>query len=261
MSKPLPHEITGNESSEQLIVFLHGWPDTSATWNEVIPSLEKDLYILNVSYPNYSPEEYNPNGIDFEELTHRLKATIDLVNNSKRKIIVVGHDWGAGFTYYLDYLYPGYASEIVPIDVGPKYRNPILLIHFFILSFAFLIGGKIGKFITQTLMKCALYSPAWKSRVDSSWNYPYYYLLKRLIKAKGSVEKAILTGYKPSCNVVFIYGTRKPVRIFTSAWIETLSKNPRNEVHAVKAIHWVQNEQPEFLIDLIKRRARLIRDE
>ncbi len=29
----LPHEVTGDESSKLMVIFLHGWPDTMRVWD------------------------------------------------------------------------------------------------------------------------------------------------------------------------------------------------------------------------------------
>lgn len=39
--KTLPHELTGNRSSDQLLVFLHGYLDTTALWDGIVPNFER----------------------------------------------------------------------------------------------------------------------------------------------------------------------------------------------------------------------------
>ena len=95
MANSLPHELSGNKASDTLLVFMHGYPDTTAVWDGIIPSFEQENYVLNVSYPNYSQKEINPKGIDFDELVDRLKVTINQVNDSNRKVVAVIHDWGS----------------------------------------------------------------------------------------------------------------------------------------------------------------------
>ena len=258
MSRILPYEESGKRSSKHILVFLHGWPDTTELWNKIIPAFDKDYLILNISYPNYSEKEKSSKGCDFEEMAHRIKATIDHVNDTKRKVVVVSHDWGAAFGYYLDYLYPKYVSEMIALDVGGKFSvNKFLIIFYqFVLLIGWIIGGSIGRFMTQWIMKLFRYQPAWKNKVDSTWNYPYYYLWKKIIKKGFNVDKAVLPGYDPSCNIVFVWGTKKPVQFYNSAWVALLAKNPKNEVHSIKSGHWIPKEQPNFVIDLILKRIQ-----
>lgn len=260
MSNPLPYELSGNNHSDTILVFLHGWPDTTAVWNKVIPSLQKDYFILNVSYPNYSEKESNPKGLDIEELVARLKSTIDHVNNPKRKILIVGHDWGAMYAYHFDYMFPKTASGLITLDVGPKFMifNPMIILYQFCLVLAFMIGGWIGQKITRLWMLLFFYNPSWKNRVDASWNYPYYYLFKRLLKCKLNIDKAILPGYQPSCGVAFVYGTLKPAKLYTQEWSDLMKEDPRHEMIKVSSVHWIQRDHSDFTIDLIRRRASLL---
>jgi len=256
MTNLLPHEISGKKTSNQILVFLHGWPDTTALWDKTVAAFEKDYYILNISYPNFSPKETKAKGEDFEVIADRIKLTIDHVNDTKRKVVLVSHDWGAIFGYYVDQRYPRYISEMISLDVGAKFiaSKPLIVFYQFVLIIGFIIGGSIGRFLTHFIMKFFKYWPAWANRTDSSWNYPYYYFWKKILLAGGNSAKAILPGYEPSCPVAFVWGTKKPVQFFSKAWTDLLVKNPKNEVHAVNSGHWIQKEQPNFVIDLILRR-------
>jgi len=257
MTNILPYEVSGNKSSNQILVFLHGWPDTCALWDKIIAPFDKEYYILNISYPNYSHKEIKPKGDDFEDMADRIKLTIDHVNETKRKVVMVSHDWGSVFGYYVDYKYPKYISEMIALDVGARFDGFKFLIIFyqFVLLLGFIIGGSIGRFLTHFIMKFFKYWPAWANKVDSSWNYPYYYIWKKILLAalKGK-KSAVLPGYEPSCNIAFVWGTKKPVQFFNKRWTDILAKNPKNEVHAVNAGHWIQKEQPDFVINLIQRK-------
>ena len=103
-------------------------------------------------------------------------------------------------------------------------------------------------------MKLFQYSPEWASRVDGSWNYPYFYIWRKIVRSYGSVEKAVLPGYVPSCNVTFVYGAKQPVRFFNKTWTDLLAKNPQNEVVAADTGHWIQRKDPQLVINLIKKR-------
>ncbi len=256
MTNLLPHEISGNKTANTILVFLHGWPDTTALWDKIIAPFEKDNYILNISYPNYHPKETKAKGEDFEAMADRIKLTIDHVNDTKRRVVVVSHDWGAVYGYYVDHRYPKYISEMISLDVGGRFGGPKLLIIFYqlVLLIGFIIGGSIGKFLTHSIMKFFKYWPAWANRADASWNYPYYYVWKKILLARGNTKKGILPGYEPSCPVAFVWGTKKPVQFFSKSWTDLLIKNPKSEVHAVNAGHWIQKEQPDFIINLIRRR-------
>lgn len=262
MSKTLPHELTGNRSSGQLLVFLHGFPDTTALWDGIVPTFEKDYYVLNVSYPNYSHKETIPKGIDHDEVVTRLKATIDQANDTNRKVVMVSHDWGAFFTYNFDHKYPNYLSEIIALDIGLGAKITLFMVFYqAFLAIAFMIGGFIGNWMTHAFIKYTKYRPNWINRIDSSWNYHYYYLWKRIFAAIKDKTKQPLYRYQTSCNLVYVYGTKKPFHFHGEKWLKKLAENPKNEVHGVESQHWIMLEQPSFLLDLIKRRLNYIKNE
>lgn len=254
MSKLLPYELTGKKSSDQLIVFLHGWPDTAAIWDRIVPTVEQDYYVLNISYPNYTPKEKNPKGNDLEEMADRIKATIDAVNDTKRKLLFVGHDTGALYSYYLDQRYPKYIDELIALDVGGKFPfwHHFVMFYQFILVLGFVIGGTIGNWLTHYIVNYSKYRPSWVNKIESSWNYHYFYLWKKIVKAGFSPSKGILPGYQPSCNIAFVHTTY--MKFFTDEWIDLLKKDPKNEVHELKCSHWIQTDEPDFLINLIRRK-------
>ena len=145
---------------------------------------------------------------------------------------------------------------MISLDVGGKFATAKFLIIFYqlVLLLGFIIGGSIGRFLTHFIMKFFKYWSAWANRTDGSWNYPYYYFWKKIIFGGLTAEKAILPGYEPSCPIAFVWGTNKPVQFFSKSWTDLLAKNPKNEVHAVSARHWIQKDQPDFIIHLIKRK-------
>lgn len=46
------------------------------------------------------------------------------------------------------------------------------------LVIAFLIGGPIGRFMTQALCKLMRHNPPYINQINSSRNYPYFYMFK-----------------------------------------------------------------------------------
>lgn len=167
------------------------------------------------------------------------------------------------YGYYLDQMYPRYIDEMIALDVGARFKfwHPFIIFYQFFLVLGFIIGGTIGNKLTYFIVNLAKYRPSWYDRINSSWNYSYFYFWKKIIKAKLSVSKAILPGYEPSCPVAFVYGKKNPVLFFTQEWVDILKKNPKSEVHALSCGHWIQRQQSNFVIDLIRRKIRVLQDD
>ena len=262
-STTLPHEVSGNKTSGELLVFLHGWPDTTSLWDPIIGPLEADYYVLNVSYPNFSQKEKTPKGIDFDDILDRLKTTIEQVNDTNRKIVVVSHDWGAMYSYWFDQKYPNFITEIISLDVGLGAKiKPFTIFYQLFLTIAFIIGGSTGRFMTRRMLKYFDYNPPYYNRIDASWNYPYYYLWKRILGAVflKKVNRVPFLKNELSCNVVYTWGAKKPFQFHGEGWLKSLvKKNPKNEVHTVDSGHWIMREQPKFVTDMIIRRLGYLR--
>lgn len=71
----------------------------------------------------------------------------------------------------------------VPAKVQLKSVKEVLyvLLYQITLVIAFLIGGSIGKAITQGAMKVFKHNPPYAHQVNSSQNYPYYYLWRNTL--------------------------------------------------------------------------------
>lgn len=73
------------------------------------------------------------------------------------------------------------------------------------LTIAFLIGGSIGTFLTQKAVNFFKHDPPYKAAINSSQNYPYYYLWKNMLTTIFNKRKRFLAGYKPSAPIVYMY--------------------------------------------------------
>jgi len=256
---PLPYELTGNANSKQLLVFIHGWPDKPEVWDQVVPEFEKEYQILSISYPNHSSKETLKWGNDIPVTVQRIKATIDAVNKSKKPINWIAHDWGAIYTYFFDASYPGTIADMITLDVSPYIRPTLGMVAYqLVLFWAFLIGGKIGNLMTQAIVKYVKYDPPYKKSINWSWNYHYYYAFAGRFKAAIKKQKSPMDNYKPSCNIAYIWAKNKPYHFHTEKWLKLVRENPDNLAQELNCGHWIQREQPSFLIDLIKKRIRFV---
>lgn len=87
---------------------------------------------------------------------------------------------------------------------------------------AFLIGGFIGRFLTQAVARFFKYCPAYFDKIDGSRNYAYFYFIKNAILSKIGATKKYLQNYKPSVPVAYLYGTRKPYHFHGQKWLQYL---------------------------------------
>lgn len=98
----------GLEQQGELIIFLHGFPESSIIWEKLMQTMaEKGYRCLAPNQRGYS-DGARPEGI--ENYTNRALATdivalADTVGNAE-KFHLVGHDWGAAIGWTVVTLYP-----------------------------------------------------------------------------------------------------------------------------------------------------------
>jgi hypothetical protein len=128
------------------------------------------------------------------------------------------------------------------------------------LTVAFLVGGKIGKFMTQKMASLFMHNPPYYAAISSAQNYPYYYMWKNKILSGLRLKKPFLKGYRPSSPTVYLYGKKKPFQFHGSKWVslfEGESKRENWEMHGLEDGHWFMKKYSKFITDLISRRLRL----
>jgi len=78
------------------VVLVHGYPDTSRVWDEVVERLQGRYHIVtyDVRGAGDSSAPRGPRGYALERLAEDLAAVIDAVSPG-RPVHVVGHDWGS----------------------------------------------------------------------------------------------------------------------------------------------------------------------
>jgi len=122
------------------------------------------------------------------------------------------------------------------------------------LVLAFLVGGPIGRIMTQSLVKIFQYTPPYFDQINSSRNYPYFYFIKNRILGFIKKEKNFLYKYVPSVPVVYLYAKKKPFQFHGQKWMNYLNNTPNCEVHGFDAGHWFMKKYNKFIIELINRR-------
>jgi hypothetical protein len=97
-----------------------------------------------------------------------------------------------------------------------------ILFYQWTLAIAFLIGGGIGKFMTQKMVKQMKYNPAYFDQITGAGNYPYYYLWKNRFSSMAKLSTPFLKGYRPSVPIAYLYGGKKPFHFHGKRWLEYL---------------------------------------
>lgn len=100
----------------------------------------------------------------------------------------------------------------VPGIVQPKKDKTLIFIILYqvYLAVAFLIGGKIGAYMTKKMCTWFRHSPPYFEDITGARNYPYYYSWKNLLLSTVKLAKPNLKRYRPSVPTVYLYAAKKP---------------------------------------------------
>ena len=124
MPQILDYKLEGNEDSQQLIVFLQGFPDNWEMWDWINWKEKlKDYRILFVNFPNTGDKMTHKWGVDFPQLVQSIKFTFESIEGLEKiqRKILVAHDWGYFYGYLFDQKYPKYFNQIITMDVPPYF--------------------------------------------------------------------------------------------------------------------------------------------
>jgi pimeloyl-ACP methyl ester carboxylesterase len=100
-----------------LVILLHGWPETSYEWREVMPLLAAHFTLVAPDLRGLGLSEKTHGGYDKKRVASDIAALIKQLG--KGPAMVVGHDMGGKVAYVLALLYPELVNKLVLVDCMP----------------------------------------------------------------------------------------------------------------------------------------------
>lgn len=109
---------------------VHGWPDDERLFSAQVAHFSSRYRIACVRLPWFSTRDtaktdavtrkYSPWGYDFDVLVESVVAAARELGAGKggRKVVLVGHDWGAVIAFLAEVQNPGLFSRVVAMDVS-----------------------------------------------------------------------------------------------------------------------------------------------
>ena len=83
--------------SGEPVVLLHGWPQTSATWNEIVPTLAARYTVIAPDLRGLGASSKPPGGYDMDNVADDVYQLVRALGHER--ILLAGHDWGAAAAY------------------------------------------------------------------------------------------------------------------------------------------------------------------
>jgi pimeloyl-ACP methyl ester carboxylesterase len=101
------------------ILLLHGWPDTSALWDEVAPDLVATGYRVVAPDLRGCGLSDKPEELSSYQMHHLIADVAAIVGAlGGEKVLLVGHDWGAALAWGVALTRPDLVERIVVVSVG-----------------------------------------------------------------------------------------------------------------------------------------------
>jgi len=260
-----------------LVVLLHGFPEFSYAWRKQIPALAAAGFrALAPDQRGYGASEKPKHVRDYrvEELAADVAALIE--SSGRRKAAIVGHDWGGIVAYYTAMFHPECVDRLVVINAphpavyeAVSRRRPSQIARsWYALFFQIPILPEAlarrtvrwwGRWLQRdagpgayTDEDIGRYLDAWSrpGAIKAGINYYRALFARRLARRRGP-------GIRIDAPTLILWGDRdrylRPENADPDpAWL------PHAElVHFPQASHWLPNEEParvnELIIDFLRR--------
>jgi pimeloyl-ACP methyl ester carboxylesterase len=110
--------IYEGEGNEQLIIFLHGFPEFNLAWHKQLPFFANNgFYALAPDQRGYNLSS-KPKGVKPYILDNLVADIAGWIKQlTSKKIILVGHDWGGGVAWALAIKHPELLHKLVILNM------------------------------------------------------------------------------------------------------------------------------------------------
>jgi cis-3-alkyl-4-acyloxetan-2-one decarboxylase len=240
--------VTVEGQGEQVVLMIHGWPDTAALWDGQVRALKAQYQCVRFTLPGFDTRG-PAKSASLDEIVELIKAIAHQVSPGKPIILLV-HDWGCLFGYQFANRYPQMVAKLIALDVGDTTSGAFFKslngkAKAFLAGYQLLLLVAYGlRFVLPPLangisrwMAKKLGAPADSKAIGAQQNYPYW------LQWSGGFKQA--KTFKPHCPTLFFYGKRKPFMFHSEKWLETLTSTPGCAVYPMKTGHWIMIDDSE----------------
>ena len=100
-----------------LLLFLHGFPEYSGAWDEVLPAFAGTFHAVAPDQRGYARSS-KPAGLEAYRVKHLVRDILALGEHYSpgRPFVLVGHDWGASVAYATAIAAPARVAKLVVIN-------------------------------------------------------------------------------------------------------------------------------------------------
>lgn len=241
-------DVHEDGQGQQVIVMIHGWPDTHRLWDAQVQALQSQYRCVRFTLPGFeTPSPRRPTSLaDLVEIIRQIVLEL----SPGQPVTLMVHDWGCFFGYQFASLHPALVSRVIGLDIGDagsvrhtaalSTKAKLMTVGYQIwLAAAWRIGGSVGDRMTRFMAR-KLRVPVDPAKIGSHMNYPYYI---KWAGAYGSYRA--VQPFEPTVPMLFIYGSKKLFMFHSPEWADELNAREGSQVVALKAGHWMMRDRPE----------------
>ena len=254
MNNELCIDVNGTEvwlqgQGDEVILMLHGWPDTRELWDGTVAALQDRAICARLTLPGF---ETGPAATSLDDMCQLLRQTVDRISPDQPVTLML-HDWGCIFGYEFAMRHPERVARVVAVDVGDHnsgallrewgWKEKLSVMGYQVwLALAWKLGGNLGTRMTRAMARW-LRCPSDPASITHKMNYPY--AMQWFGTAGGFKRAAQIQLPMP---LLFVYGERKPFMFHSTQWLEKVACSPGSPGSAVQGLpcgHWVMVSKPE----------------
>ena len=248
-------EVHGTEvwlqgEGDEIILMLHGWPDTRALWDGTVAALQDRATCARLTLPGF---ETGPSATSLDEMCQLLRQVVDHISPGQPVTLML-HDWGCIFGYQFAMRHAERVARVVAVDVGDHNSGALLrswgakeklavMGYQVWLAIAWKIGGllseKMGTRMTRAMARW-LRCPTEPAHITYKMNYPY---AMQWFGTVGGFKGA--SPIRLPMPLLFVYGERKPFMFHSPQWLAHVASAPGSAVQGLPCGHWVMISRPD----------------
>lgn len=244
-------ELQVDGDGPEVIVMVHGWPDTFRLWDPLVAALAPRWRCVRFTLPGFDVAK--PRRVLSLDAMVGFIARVADATSPDRPVVLLVHDWGCLFGYAYTMRHPQRVERLIGVDIGDagsrahladlRVRDKAGIAAYQLwLALAWAVGGVhrgLGDHMTRAMARW-LRCPADPTLIGAQMNYPY--VIQWTGRHGGYRGRVKLD---PPCPMLYLYGARKPFQFHSVAWADTLALRPGCRVVPMATGHWVMGSAPE----------------